>query len=174
MGSVRARQDNGLLFFDFRYEGERCREQTLLPDTPPNRKKMERALLTIEAEIKAGTFDYAVSFPNSKRFKRKATAAPPQTIAPMAAAVAVSVSSTPTFRDFVTTWVAEHQVEWRRSHIKVLNSTLDGHLLPAFGDKPVGTITKSPMSSTSAPSLLRSPAASARSSARNESTTSLR
>ena len=145
MGSVRARQDNGLLFFDFRYEGERCREQTLLPDTPPNRKKMERALQTIEAEIKAGTFDYAASFPNSKRFKRKADAAasPPQPVVPVAAAAAVSVASTPAFRDFVTTWLAEHQVEWRRSHIKVLNSTLDGHLLPAFGDKPVGTITKS-------------------------------
>jgi integrase len=145
MGSVRARQDNGLLFFDFRYEGERCREQTLLPDTPPNRKKMERALQSIEAEIKAGTFDYAASFPNSKRFKRKAeaAAAPPQPVAPVAAAAAVSVAPTPTFRDFVSTWLAEHQVEWRRSHIKVLNSTLEGHLLPAFGDKPVGTITKS-------------------------------
>lgn len=145
MGSVRARQDNGLLFFDFRYEGERCREQTLLPDTPPNRKKMERALQSIEVEIKAGTFDYAASFPNSKRFKRKAeaVASPPQPVAPVAAAAALSVASTPAFRDFVTTWLAEHQVEWRRSHIKVLNSTLDGHLLPAFGDKPVGTITKS-------------------------------
>ena len=145
MGSVRARQDNGLLFFDFRYEGERCREQTLLPDTPPNRKRMEKALQTIEAEIKAGTFDYAASFPNSKRFKRRAEAAivPPQPVAPLAASVAVSVSSTPTFRDFVTTWVAEHQIEWRRSHIKVLNSTLNGHLLPAFGDKPIGAITKS-------------------------------
>jgi integrase len=146
MGSVRVRQDNGLLFFDFRYEGERCREQTLLPDTAPNRKKMERALLTIEAEIKAGTFNYAVSFPNSKRFRQKAeapVAAPVQPAAPVAAAAAVAVSPTPTFRDFVSTWLAEHQIEWRRSHIKVLNSTLNGHLLPAFGDKPVGTITKS-------------------------------
>lgn len=145
MGSVRARQDNGLLFFDFRYEGQRCREQTLLPDTPPNRKKMERALRSIEAEIKAGTFQYAASFPNSKRFKREAeaVASPPRSVAPVVAAAAVSVASTPTFRDFVTTWLAEHQVEWRRSHIKVLNSTLNGHLLPAFGDKFVGTITKS-------------------------------
>lgn len=145
MGSVRARQDNGLLFFDFRYEGERCREQTLLQDTPTNRKRMEKALQAIEAEIKAGTFDYAVSFPNSKRFKRRVEAAesPPQPVAPVAAVAAASVASTPTFRDFVTTWLAEHQIEWRRSHIKVLNSTLDGHLLPAFGDKPVGTISKS-------------------------------
>ena len=31
----------------------------------------------------------------------------------------------------------------RRSHIKVLNSTIDGHLLPHFGEKPVGSITRS-------------------------------
>ena len=49
---------------------------------------------------------------------------------------------TPTLRTFTTTWLSEHQVEWRRSHIKVLKSTIDGHLMPAFGDRPVGTITK--------------------------------
>ena len=32
MGSIRARKDSGLLFFDFRVGGERCREQTVLPD----------------------------------------------------------------------------------------------------------------------------------------------
>jgi integrase len=60
-----------------------------------------------------------------------------------AAAASAAASPTPSFKDFVTTWLTEHQVEWRRSHIKVLNSTLNGHLLPAFGDKPVGTMTKS-------------------------------
>ena len=34
MGSIRARMDNGLLFFDFRFQGQRCREQTLLENTP--------------------------------------------------------------------------------------------------------------------------------------------
>lgn len=34
MASVRARKDTGLLLIDFRYRGERCREQTLLADTP--------------------------------------------------------------------------------------------------------------------------------------------
>ena len=65
MGSIRARQDNGLLFFDFRFQGSRCREQTLLQDTPANRKRLQKALATIESEIKAGTFDYAMTFPGS-------------------------------------------------------------------------------------------------------------
>jgi integrase len=38
--------------------------------------------------------------------------------------------------------MSERQIEWRRSHLKVLKCTLDGHLLPHFGDRPVGTITK--------------------------------
>ena len=44
MASIRARKDNGLLFFDFRYQGKRYREQTLLNDTKSNRKKMEEVL----------------------------------------------------------------------------------------------------------------------------------
>ena len=33
-----------------------------------------------------------------------------------------AASPTPSFRDFTATWLSEHQIEWRRSHIKVLNS----------------------------------------------------
>ncbi|MBU0500715.1 MAG: DUF3596 domain-containing protein [Gammaproteobacteria bacterium] len=40
MANIRARKDNGKLFFDFRYKGERCREQTALDDNPANRKKL--------------------------------------------------------------------------------------------------------------------------------------
>jgi len=149
MGSIRARLDNGLLFFDFRFQGARCREQTLLQDVPANRKRLEKALAAIEAEIKAGTFDYAKTFPGSRlqsRVSGAASAASSPAVSPQthiaAAAAMVSAPPTPNFRDFTATWLAEHQIEWRRSHIKVLNSTLDGHLLPHFGDRPVGTISK--------------------------------
>ena len=131
---------------DFRYLGKRCREYTALPDTPANRKRLEKALIKIETEISEGTFDYEASFPNSQRIRRQVQmplAAPLQALDTVAAAASALVSSSPAFRDFVVTWLAEHQIEWRRSHIKVLRSTLDGHLLPAFGDKPVGTISKS-------------------------------
>lgn len=49
---------------------------------------------------------------------------------------------TPTFSEFVEQWVKEHEVEWRRSHLRTLRSTIGGHLLPYFGDKPVGHITR--------------------------------
>ncbi len=38
MANVRCRKDTGLLLLDFRYMGQRCREQTSLPDTPTNRR----------------------------------------------------------------------------------------------------------------------------------------
>ena len=149
MGSIRARKDNGQLFFDFRFQGQRCREQTLLEDTPANRKRLDKALAAIEGEIKAGTFDYAKTFPGTRVRSRPIAMGPslpsvaesPQSQL-AAAAAEVSATPTPTFRDFTATWMSEHQVEWRRSHIKVLKSTIDGHLLPAFGDRSVGTITK--------------------------------
>ena len=53
MPSIRVHKPNGALFFDFRFNGERCREYTLLPDTPANRKKLEKVLARIEAEIQA-------------------------------------------------------------------------------------------------------------------------
>ena len=149
MGSIRARKDNGQLFFDFRFQGQRCREQTMLDDTPANRKRLDKALAAIEGEIKAGTFDYAKTFPGSRAHSRPnatALALPSAAVSPQsqlsAAASAASAAPTPTFRDFTATWLAEHQVEWRRSHIKVLKSTLDQHLLAKFGDRPVGSITK--------------------------------
>lgn len=148
MGSIRT-AGRGTLFMDFRFEGARCREYTALADTPINRKRLEKALAAIESEIKAGTFDYARTFHGSRPPVRPADATA-ATLSPaslprtqVAAAVArASAPSTPTLRDFTTTWLAEHQVKWRRSHIKVLKSTVDGHLMPAFGERPVATITK--------------------------------
>jgi integrase len=63
MGSIRARVDNKLLFFDFRFDGQRCREQTALPDSAANRKRLQKALDKIEEQIAAGTFNYATTFP---------------------------------------------------------------------------------------------------------------
>ena len=63
MASVNAR--GGLLFFDFRYRGVRCREYTRLPDIPANRKRMQKVLDQIEQAIVTGTFQYADFFPGS-------------------------------------------------------------------------------------------------------------
>lgn len=142
MGSIRTLTGRGTLFMDFRFQGRRCREYTVLPDTPSNRKRLEKALAKIEADIAAGAFDYAATFPVSRA---AATAAPSEAepAAPVAqTSAAADTAPTPDFRTFTSTWLAERQVEWRRSHMKVLDSTLAGHLLPEFGARPVASITK--------------------------------
>ena len=48
----------------------------------------------------------------------------------------------PAFGEFVDIWFQTHQVEWRRSRIKVPQSTIDGRLKPYFGKKPVAEISK--------------------------------
>jgi integrase len=104
---------------------------------------MQKVLDKIEKEIAAGTFVYESYFPNAR----------PRGPAPEASPVAVDVeaatpvsavvgATTPSFSVFAETWFEEHKVEWRRSHIKVLRSTLDGHLLPHFNGKPIGEISK--------------------------------
>ena len=144
MGKVRTLVGRGTLFVDFRFEGKRCREYTALTDTAANRKRLEKFLEKIEAEIAAGTFEYGATFPGRKaapRAEHPDMPLPASTVAAALNATAPAIA-TPAFRDFVSDWMRNHEVEWRRSHIKVLKSTVDGHLVPYFGDKPVGRITK--------------------------------
>jgi integrase len=143
MGSIRTLVGSGALFLDFRCAGKRCREYTALLDTPANRKRVEKVLATIEAEIAAGSFVYETYFPNSAANRSVAAAPSTQAGGATATTSAVEVASaTPAFRAFAESWMRDHQVEWRRSHIKVLSSTVNGHLVPHFGAKPVGSITK--------------------------------
>ena len=58
------------LVTDFRHAGVRCREHTGLPDTPGNRRRLERVLQRIDAEQLLGNFDYARHFPNGSQIER--------------------------------------------------------------------------------------------------------
>lgn len=147
MGSVRHRTDSGMLFLDFYYRGIRCREQTALPDTPANRKKVQKLLERIETEISLGTFDYARFFPGSRNARK--FAAMPMTTAVKALNTALRDdadqergSTAPLFRDFAEVWFAEKSVEWRHSHRDAMRHILDRSLMPHFGDRVVDRITK--------------------------------
>ena len=132
MGNIRARSDNGKLFFDFRFQGKRCREQTTLDNNTANTKKLKMILERIEAEITLGSFDYAKYFPNSPmvaKFTSSARGTP-------------STGDTPLFKDFAETWLGEMRIQWRDSHYDTMCHTFKKHLNPAFGDKAVSCITK--------------------------------
>ncbi|WP_432472798.1 tyrosine-type recombinase/integrase [Amphritea sp. HPY] len=134
MGSIRARGNGGNLFFDFRYQGKRCREQTLLPDTPGNRKKLQEVMDRIEAEITLGNFNYALHFPNSKNGDLTVGAL---------ASLKAQQQIGPLFKEFAEEWYEENKVQWKRSYQKIVRGTLDSKLIPHFGEMSVGKIAKS-------------------------------
>ena len=140
MAKVTVRNETGKLVMDFTYRNVRCREQTALPDTLQNRKRVEVVLEKIKKALKNGTFQYRDYFPESALASRFDPAA--------AIDVGKSIqspvnSSSPHFQDFASQWFKEHEIEWRRSHIRSLRSTLDGRLIPHFGQKVVSSITRS-------------------------------
>jgi integrase len=151
MPNVRVHKPNGMLFFDFRFQGQRCREYTLLPDTDANRKKMEKVLKRIEQSIADGSFRYEEFFPTSKMAARLARDAQTTTVehhagSPQAVEVVAPMPPEPmgpTFKAFTDQWLQEHSIEWRRSHIRSLLSTIEGRLYPTFAEKVVSSITKS-------------------------------
>jgi integrase len=136
---------------DFSYQGVRCREQTMLPDTQANRKRLEKVLIQISSEITSGTFSYRRHFPNSKLaekfdpgpanmtpLSRQLTTMTQSVAAPLAA----SIQSTPLFPTFADEWFSESEVRWRKSYRETITDILRIHLKPEFGQKEVGQITK--------------------------------
>jgi len=117
MASVNTR--GKYLFFDFRYRGVRCREYTKLEDTVANRRKADKLLRRIEAEIELNQFDYRKYFPNSKMAARFDQ--PPQ-----------SSSATPRFKEFAEQWFNEIKVTYRESHRVTIRTHIDKHLVPGL------------------------------------------
>ncbi|MBO6849342.1 MAG: site-specific integrase [Marinobacter sp.] len=134
MASIRVREATQKLFFDFQFRGKRCREQTSLENTHANRKKLEAILKRIEAEITLGTFEYYKYFPNSPKaqdFTRQAELQRSR-----------EAHDTPLFSEFCETWLDEMRVQWRQSHLSTIEGTLKNYLVPGFGEKEVGHITR--------------------------------
>ena len=136
---------------DFAFRGTRCREQTLLPDTPGNRKRLQKVLDQIESEISAGTFVYRRHFPNSKLAEK--FDAVPANLTPLSrqmipvaqsitAPLASTFQATPLFSDFADEWYGECEVRWRKSYRTTITDILRIHLKPEFGQKEVGQISK--------------------------------
>src|SRR5713226_5167923 len=67
---ARLERDHGRLLVSFQFNGVRCREYLGLDDTRDNRRTGARTVNEIECELKAGKFDYAARFPESRRLER--------------------------------------------------------------------------------------------------------
>ena len=116
------------------------------PDTPTNRRDMQKVLTQIESEIKLGTFEYARFFPNSpmitKFDEKQANGAVITDTRVMVEAPIVMVPSTPLFEQFCEEWFLENEISWKRSYRATLKLTIRKYLNPNFGQKEVGHITK--------------------------------
>lgn len=131
MGSINARYGN--LYVDFRYLNMRCREVTALKDNATNRKKLEKILERIEAEILLDIFDYGKYFPKSKKL-----AEIEETLSRK-----ISIQSqTPLFKDFCETWFSEKEIEWRVSYQGKIRTIINKYLNPSFGHIVLSHIDK--------------------------------
>jgi integrase len=149
MGKIRVREETNRLYFDFRYQGVRCREYTALQDTPANRRRMEGLMKRIEAEIIAGVFDYGKTFPGSRRAARFASSRTVDSDTTETSALQQAVSpsesdrpDTPLFQEFIDEWMGEKEVEWKRSYQKKQVDVVNKYLRPEFGKRRVSDITR--------------------------------
>lgn len=132
MAAIRSRY--GKLGVDFRYLNMRCRETTALEDNSQNRKKLEKVIERMEAEILLGIFDYAKYFPKSARLKE---------IKEAENRVNAISSKTPMFSEYCKTWFIEKEIEWRTSYRGKIQIVLRKYLIPYFGSLPIINVKKS-------------------------------
>lgn len=136
MSRIRVRPETGKLYFDFHYLTVRCREYSALPDNAANRANMQKVLARIEAEITLGTFQYRKYFPNSEhavKFDGRTQATVPGQR---------PASKTPLFSEFGKDWWTESEVRWRQGTKDSMAGTVNGRLVPRFGNKAVSDITR--------------------------------
>lgn len=123
----------GRLFFTFFYQGFRCREYTKLMDNPQNKKRMQAVMDRIDAEILLRTFDYSKYFPNSTHLAK---------FEQIEYKRIEIVDGVPLFRAFTEVWFGENEIAWKYSYKVTVRNSLDKHILPEFGDRPVSIIKK--------------------------------
>ena len=133
MASINIR--NGNLYVDFRYIGQRCREQTLLTDTKPNRKRLENFVSRMEADIQLGSFRYENYFPQSKKLEQF------QSLELIRSTNSHKDSSSG-FDSFSKVWLEEKKPEWRDSQISNVEDIFRIYLIPHFNNLPLNTISK--------------------------------
>jgi integrase len=157
MGSIRSRPESGALFMDFKYQGRRMREQTMLPDNIANRKRLQKALERIETEIDLGSFDYEKTFGKPLNEPIYSSELKVRQNGSVGGAAAERPHAEQLFHVFANQWFTESEVSWRRSYVITQRGALDKYLLPWFGNMVISQITKADVLAFRA-SLAKTPA----------------
>jgi len=134
MAKLSSRKDTNNLYFDFSFQGKRYREKTNLSDTKVNRRRLQKKLDQINAELLTGQFNYLYHFPESKvaqKLKQNELEQPGNII-----------KNNPKFDDFIEEWFEESILKWRPSHLNNMLSMKKKYFLPAFSEKKIDSITR--------------------------------
>lgn len=116
-GGVRPATE-GSIELDFYYRGIRCRERLKLAPTPRNLRFAENLLGQVRVEIEKGTFDYAKTFPNSKRARK----------------LGVKPGGLETVAQALRAWYAGKQSELEHSTLEGYNRIIENVLIPFCGE----------------------------------------
>ncbi|KAA0995504.1 DUF3596 domain-containing protein [Pseudomonas sp. ANT_J12] len=123
-GGIRAASASSIEI-TFQYQGVRCRERIALKPTAANLKKAEQHKAAIEYSIANGTFDYAATFPKSKRigtFK--------------------SVDARQNLGDYLLEWLERKSQTLKSSTISFYGTTIRSTLIPMFGNLAMAELSK--------------------------------
>lgn len=111
----------------FSYKGQRCRERLKLEPTPANLKRAGDFLGAVRTAIATGTFDYRVSFPESKQ----------------GAKFVERQGDALLIRDFLEKWIARQKKVLSASTTEGYESIIKTHLNPKFGHYAMSDLKKS-------------------------------
>jgi len=107
------------------FEGRQCRERLPLEPSPANLKRAEKHKAAIELAIYSGTFDYAATFPKSKR----------------AAKLGHQTGQIP-LCDYLDKWLARKEAHLKASTLDGYRKIVSGVLVPRLGQVPLVTLTR--------------------------------
>src|SRR5215469_9396241 len=109
---ARLESDHGRLLVSFQFNGARCREYLGLDDNRDNRRAAKRTINEIEWELKAGQFDYASRFPQSRRLERFEIKSKPEGPRPASTPVQPAAEErpgVPRLGQFAQSWLEERR-----------------------------------------------------------------
>lgn len=102
----------------FSYQGERCRERIKLKPTATNLRKAAYHRAAILDAVEKGTFDYTVTFPNSKN----------------AARFAHIPGDTLTVGEYLSQWLQDKKPTLKSSTFRDYGKIINNQLIPEFGE----------------------------------------
>lgn len=109
----------------FQYQGQRCRERLNLKPTAANLRRAEQHKAAIELAIEQGTFDYSVTFPESKRAAKFAKPVDRQNLG-----------------EYLAEWIEGRKSQLKASTAAHYERLITAQLVPMFGHLRLSELSK--------------------------------